>query len=157
MKVSVRFLVIALSLFVFRCATTTTSTGSEADRVALAALLEAWQDAANRGDWGGVAALYADDAVLMPPNMATARGRGSIREAFAGLGQMSPRDIRLQVQEIEICGDTAYEVGTYSMSIQPAGASRIEDRGKYIVIHKRQSDGRWLIARDIFNSDMPMQ
>jgi ketosteroid isomerase-like protein len=32
----------------------------------------------------------------------------------------------------------------------------VEDRGKYLEIWKRQADGSWKVALDIFNSDLPL-
>ena len=52
--------------------------------------------------------------------------------------------------------DLAYVVGTYTMTIVPPGApGPINDSGKYVEIRRKQSDGSWLIAVDIFNSDLP--
>jgi ketosteroid isomerase-like protein len=43
------------------------------------------------------------------------------------------------------------------MTITPEGVPEpIHDQGKFIEIHRRQSDGSWLIMMDIFNTDLPM-
>ena len=47
--------------------------------------------------------------------------------------------------------------GAYSLTIQPEGAPEsIRDTGKYIEIRRKQQDGSWLIAIDIWNSDLPL-
>lgn len=156
MKLARIFLALTL-LTLVGCATSSTmSGGSESDRAALTERREAWEMAANAAAWDDLAALYADDGVLMAPNAPAVRGRSNIRRFLDELAALSPRDVRLAANEVEICGDTAYEVGTYTMSVQPPGAQRMNDSGKYIVIYKRQGDGSWMVARDIFNTDVPM-
>ena len=38
----------------------------------------------------------------------------------------------------------------------PGVEGPIPDHGKYIEIWRRQSDGSWKVALDIFNSDLPL-
>jgi ketosteroid isomerase-like protein len=38
----------------------------------------------------------------------------------------------------------------------PDGKSAVGDHGKFLEIRRRQADGRWLVAADIFNSDQPV-
>ena len=61
----------------------------------------------------------------------------------------------LHTADLEEHGDTAIEVGSYTLDIQPEGGNLITDIGKYVVVFKRQADGSWKLATDIFNSDMP--
>ena len=53
-----------------------------ADEAAVRALNPSWFKAYNAGDIAGVAALYADDAVLCIPGAPAARGKAAIREAL---------------------------------------------------------------------------
>lgn len=148
-------LLIALLIFSGCMSTTPGVQDDSASRRRIEEGVAAWTAAVNRGDMSAVADLYTDDAVLMPANGAAVRGREAVRTFFVqALGSMSPRDVKLWSDEIEVCGETAYEVGRYQMTLQPPGAAAMNDRGKYIVIWKRQSDGSWKIARDIFNSDL---
>lgn len=125
-------------------------------RAAIERQAAAWADAVNRGDASAVVNLYTSDALLMAPNAEAMRGHEGIRNFVNAFGAVSPRDVRLNVEEVDVCGDTAYEVGSYNMSIQPPGQSRINDRGKYLVVWKRQADGSWRIHRDIFNTNLAM-
>jgi ketosteroid isomerase-like protein len=102
-----------------------------------------------------VAALYAEDAVFMPPNEPAVRGRAQIQKwmsAFPKVTAFSATD-----EEIEGNGDIAYVTGRYKMSFVPPGAkTAVSDSGKFIEVRKRQPNGTWLITRDIFNSDVPL-
>ena len=52
-------------------------------------------------------------------------------------------------------GNVAYEAGTYQYTIAAPGAQPVMDRGKYVVGFRKDSDGKWRMAHDAFNSDMP--
>ena len=95
------------------------------------------------------AALYAENATLMPPNHAPVKGRAAIRtfiKEFPRLQRFTASPI-----EIEGRGDLAYVRGSYQMTFE-TGAT---DFGKFLEIRRHQADGRWLVTLDMFNSDLP--
>ena len=76
----------------------------------------------------------------------------SIRKAlFQALIDTGIKAIKLETIETERYGDTASEIGRY---ILEGEGNQVLDRGKYIVIWKREAD-QWKIHRDIFNTSMP--
>lgn len=106
--------------------------------------------AANSGDTARVASLYTEDAVLLAPNAPMARGRQEIKAFFDGMvAQMGLPKLQLITKQVEEHGDTAWEVGVYTMTLQG-----VSDEGKYIVVWKRQGDD-WKLAADIWNTDSP--
>ncbi|HUF52904.1 MAG TPA: DUF4440 domain-containing protein [Dehalococcoidia bacterium] len=106
--------------------------------------------ALREGDIATVASLYTTDGVLAAPNAPMVRGTAAIKEMFDGMvQQMGAPDLKLETQEVEDLGETAWELGTYRMN-----AAGITDTGKYIVVWKRQ-DGAWKLHADIWNSDAP--
>jgi len=127
---------------------------SEADRTAIRQGDENWVRLANAKDFKGVAALYTEDAIVMPPNQAAVQGRAAMQTWLEAFPPFS--NLQMQTLEIEGRGDLAYSRGTYSMTVSPAGAAPIEDRGKYLEICSKQADGSWKILRDIWNSDLPL-
>ena len=113
--------------------------------------------AASRGDTAVVAALYTDDAVVLPPNAPIVRGRQAIKGFFDALTQqMGVPQLTLETIQVDQVGDTACEVGTYSMRLQPPGGEPVSDGGKYVVVWKRQSDHSWRLAVDIWNTNSPL-
>ena len=53
-------------------------------------------------------------------------------------------------------GGWAFERGGYTIALaSKAGGEPIRETGKYITKLGRRSDGTWVIARDIWNSDAP--
>jgi ketosteroid isomerase-like protein len=97
--------------------------------------------------------LYTEDAVLMPPNHPALHSRSALREWVDTFGEITRFEI--QVDEVDGQGDVAFVRGTYEATFLPKDApGPIDDRGKFLDIRQRQPDGRWLIHRDIFNSDL---
>lgn len=108
-----------------------------------------------RGEAAAVAALYTEDAVLLPPNSEMIQGRQKIEEFWSIAMQMGVKDVVLTTVELsKVCGDTVHEMGNYTLKIHPIGKKPIEDKGKYIVIWKHTADG-WKLHRDIWNSNLP--
>jgi uncharacterized protein (TIGR02246 family) len=142
----VSFLLFSGSSYGQAAARTATDTDAQI-RVAVARFTEA----VNRGDWEAVAAFYAEDAVLLAPNVPMARGRASIRDFFAGLQPMKPR-LNISTERIvQPAADIAYEYGTYTMRLTPPGRRTVTDLGKYVTIWRRIS-GQWRIVADTFNT-----
>ena len=50
----------------------------------------------------------------------------------------------------------AYARGTYSYTMGPRAPSQGGDRGAWIKIYEKQSDGTWRIKRNIWNSSRPL-
>lgn len=107
----------------------------------------------NAKDWKGAVALYAEDSIELPPNHAAIQGKAAIQTWLEGFPPFSD----FQEESLEIVGqaDLAYDRGTYSMIVTPAGAPPIKDHGKYLTIWRKHADGSWKVARDVFNSDLP--
>jgi len=127
---------------------------SEADRTAIRQGDENYAKLVNARDFKGVAALYAEDAIVLAPNQAAVQGRAAIQAALEAFPPIS--NFQVQILEIEGQGDLAYSRGSASMTLTPAGLAPIEDRVKYIEIWRKQADGSWKILRDIWNSDLPL-
>lgn len=103
-------------------------------------------------DFDSLVRLYTEDAVLMPPHQPAVRGQAALRSWLPSFPRVSR--FSLTIEEIDGRADIAYVRGVYSMTLHPDGSpDSIDDVGKYVEIRRRQADGSWLIATDIFNSD----
>jgi uncharacterized protein (TIGR02246 family) len=128
---------------------------ARADETALRRALDAYFDAATSGDTARWAALYATDAVILPPNSATVEGRGAIETWLRALPVVIA-EAHGEALEVDGNRDLAYVRGTYAMSMQvPGGTQPVRQEGKLLQIYLRQPDGTWLLARDIWNASVP--
>jgi uncharacterized protein (TIGR02246 family) len=103
------------------------------------------------GNAAGVAGLYTDDAMVLPPNGESVSGRAAIEKLFGTLVAAGIKEITLTATEVEAHGDAATEIGMYSVK---DGTGKEIDRGKYMVAWKRVQ-GQWKLHRDIWNSNLP--
>lgn len=113
-----------------------------------------FQEAFNAGDAAGVARFYAEDARLLPPNTDILEGRPAI-EGFMREFFLANPTLSFGSTAFHESGDLAVAIGTYELELRPEGAEAQKDSGKYIEVWKRQPDGSWLIAADMFNTSLP--
>jgi len=109
----------------------------------------------NRGDAAALAAMYDTAGVVLAPNAPPMRGRQNIEALWAGARQQGFKTLNLQVNSVELIGDHAIELGSYTLVVQPPGQAEMTDRGKYVAVWKRQGDGAWKVYRGAFNTSMP--
>lgn len=147
------------SLTLVACATQQASQAGSARAATLRTQIERntaqFAESFNRGDIASVVAMYDTGAVVLAPNAPVMRGRQNIGQLWNGARQQGFKTLSLTVQSVEQVGDLAIDLGSYELVVQPPGQSEITDRGKYMVIWKRQADGSWKLYRDMFNSSMP--
>jgi uncharacterized protein (TIGR02246 family) len=122
-------------------------------RAAIASATEQFQTAFAKQDAAGVAALYTTNGEAYPPNSNVVRGRAEIQKMWKSVIDSGIAGAALTTTEVESSGDLAYESGTYEMKTKDG---KVADRGKYVVVWKRVG-GRWLLHRDIWNTNQPAQ
>jgi uncharacterized protein (TIGR02246 family) len=145
------------ALVAFHCGKQSSPDTRAEDESAIRNINLAWFKAYKAGDANSIAALYANDAVMNAPGAPAARGQSAIREyLIKDVAGSTAAGVTLNGNpntEIGISGDLAWEWGTFTVT-DTSGAT--VDRGKYVSVFERR-DGKWLVIRDIWNSDGPMQ
>jgi ketosteroid isomerase-like protein len=119
-----------------------------------AALIAALQ----KGDSLGAAAVYDDSGMVMPSEMPAAAGRAGIVSFWSGMsGMFTVSNMKLTVGDVVASGDLASETGRFELTLTPKakGGKPILDKGKYLVVWKKQADGSYKMLRDMWNSDAP--
>ncbi len=116
---------------------------------------EEWAQHWNAKDLEKLTALYAADAVVMPPNHEAVRGRAAIHEFFKGVLAGGVTDILHAATAVKASGNQAYVLGRYSLSVPQKDGSAKQDRGKFLHIWERQPGGAWRITVGAFSSDLP--
>jgi uncharacterized protein (TIGR02246 family) len=121
---------------------------SRADAKAIEAAVVRYVDATNRGDVAALAALYTEDAMLLPPDHGPIEGRRAIVNFWQ---QGTDHNLEIVTLRIDVHGDLGYLVGRYTL---PATAQEPADSGKYLLCLRRQRDGTWKVTADIWNSSI---
>ena len=107
-----------------------------------------WIDAVNAGDLVHLISLMADDVVFLNPGRAPF-GREGFRAGFSTAHQQSRISCISELEEVVVVGEVAYTLSQDSLSVTPrAGGEATELAGHRITIYRKQTDGRWLLARD---------
>jgi uncharacterized protein (TIGR02246 family) len=102
-------------------------------------------------DAKGVAELYTDDGMLLPPGSPTVQGREQIEKFWKTVMDSGVTKVTLETLEAEGFGDTAFERGKYALWNKEAKELA---KGHYLVIWKRIA-GKWKLHRDTWNSSAP--
>jgi uncharacterized protein (TIGR02246 family) len=144
--------IILVIVFVQGCRAPAPTALAAVDEAAVRDAVDAYFDAAIGGDASRWAGLYADDAVMMPPNSAAVEGRSGI-EAWLKALPVVITEADGETSEIDGAGEFAYVRGTYAMAMTvPGVAEPIGQQGKFLQIYVRQQNGVWQLARDIWNA-----
>ena len=142
----------ALALVLTACSAAPAGLTPE-DEAAIESFHEIWIQHVLARDFDALETLYPEDTVVMSPNMPAIEGIEKVRAWFEGYPVTTTME--LTTLEVDGRGDLAYVRGMYEMTVVVEGAS-VSDTGKFIEILRKQEDGSWLMAVDIFNSDLPL-
>jgi ketosteroid isomerase-like protein len=125
------------------------------DTAAIRTGTAAWFTAANAGKTDAVVALYAADAVVMPPGSKPLRGHAAIKPYIAKeiTGPVAS-GITLVLDDgsdAGVQGNTGWHAGTYTVKDKSGAAV---DTGAFMEIW-RKTGGAWHLYRDTWNSSTP--
>jgi uncharacterized protein (TIGR02246 family) len=144
-------LVVSLAL----CAALPATATPGADVAAMHAMEQAFVTAYNSGDVATAAALYAEDAVLLPPNAPSASGRSAIHAYLEkDVAESAKAGVKLSISpkaDGGVSGNMGWTSGTYSAKDK---SGHIVEAGKFLSVF-RKKDGKWLYLRDTWNTDSP--
>jgi len=116
-----------------------------------------WSNAASAKDVDKVVSFYSDDAIVLPANAPIATTKAAIRNLWSGLLTSPGVNMNWKTTKVEVSksGDMAYASGTYELTMNDPSGKPVNDRGKYLVVWEKQTDGKWKCGADIWNSDLP--
>jgi len=124
---------------------------SNEDVAAIKETIQALVKASLAGDWDSFFATFTEDVVWMWPNQPATEGLQALKERPSWV-----RAVEQEMSAIDIDGrdDLAYIRGSLSLLLDYEGA--VKDKGKFLVIMRKQSNESWLISVLISNSDLPL-
>ena len=107
-----------------------------------------WLEFFKKGDFAGIASLYAEDAAAFPPGAGIVRGREAIGNMWKGLAEQVT-DPSLTILDVKALGPSAArEIGTFSLKTKATPPQELV--GKYVVIWEKVG-ADWKLAIDIWN------
>jgi uncharacterized protein (TIGR02246 family) len=131
--------------------------GPAADIAALKANEVRWNQDFKNKDLDKLVGHYAEDAVLMTPGESAAMGKPAIRTALGQMISDPALSLQFQMRNIAVSrsSDLAYTEGSYTLTVtDPATKKPIHDKGSYVTVYRKQSDGSWKAVSDIATSEM---
>lgn len=154
------FALLIPTLFLSGCSKPQSSApaNAEADRAAIDRGHEAFLAAMRANDCNALLLLLTPDVVFAPPNVPTATGQDGVRAWCEPIfKQVKTTTVAVSGRDVDIAGDWAIEHGVFDWTVVPlAGGPEQRDQGRFLAIYHRQPDGSWKLARDVWNSSLPL-
>jgi uncharacterized protein (TIGR02246 family) len=119
-------------------------------------ITQEWVLACNTKHLDDLLELYISDALVLRSNYLPIRGAAAIREFFFGALDAGLGEVEVDPMRVDVAGDLAYEAGRCKALIPSATGKRREERGKYLWVFSRQSNGEWKLAADCWSSDLTL-
>jgi uncharacterized protein (TIGR02246 family) len=119
-------------------------------KTAIQKLEDQWGAAFNKGDAAAVAAMYTEEAYVLPAGAPMVKGRTDIQN-FWGQAMQQLSDVKCTaVDVIKLGRNGAREIGTCTFKTK--GATPQDGALKYAVVWQKV-DGQWMLNTDIWNMD----
>lgn len=109
-----------------------------------------WEALWNAQDAEGLAALYVEDGMRLPPDATRTVGREAIEAMFNAEFAAGLENIQLEATEIGHDGGLGWIVGNNTIDF-PMGDTMGTGTGNYVVIYRKEDDGAWRIVVDTWN------
>ena len=145
-------LIVVLALAACAPQSATTGQDTEVDRQAIRELNNAYTAGVNSENADALAALYADEAVLLFNGRSAVIGRSNIRAALAQFLALGDFQLAATVEEVEVVGDLAYYWGSASGTLTDSSGNESAVDLNYLVVCKRQPDGSWKVSHHMNNN-----
>jgi ketosteroid isomerase-like protein len=115
-----------------------------------------WAKAAAAKDVEQTIGYYSDDAIVLPPNATGAATKEAIRNVWKDMFASPSLVISWQPTRVQVgkSGEMAWVRGRYELTMNDASGKPIDDRGKYLEVWEKQTDGNWKCAAEMWNSDL---
>ena len=126
-----------------------------AERDALMQLSREWSQVAGTGDIEATLSYWAEDAVMMPPDMPPLRGKEAIRGFVDGSSQIPGFSVRWEPLEAHVSssGDLAYLIERNQFSYQDSTGVQVSESNKVVTVWRKEADGTWRNVVDMWNAD----
>lgn len=110
--------------------------------------------ALNAGEPEKIVPLYAEDALVIPSDGVSLRGKTEVARYFADALHQSEAGGAVTITPLAVttAGDLGSESGSFEESRTTSTGARVQVTGVYVIIYTRGPDGRWRIAMEVRTS-----
>ena len=139
-----------------RASTSQTSTSEASTLADVAKMREAWVQNLHTKQLEPILKFYAPDAVFLQPTGERITGAAALRSLFQNIMATFDSGLTLHNRNLEASGDLAYDSGDFEETLTTiATGAKINAKGSYIIIFKRQPNGSWQIVQQVFTGTPP--
>ncbi|MDA8126368.1 MAG: DUF4440 domain-containing protein [Deltaproteobacteria bacterium] len=151
MKNRINLYVIALSVFMALLSSSSPVVAVD-DPAAIDQVRLDFNAAFNEGNAQAIGQMTDDNAILLPPGRPSATGRDNIVALYKDYFFQIRSKLELKAGNIQVCDAFAFVSGDFTRDDTPKSKGKVTRvTGHYLLVLKKQSDGKWKIARDIWN------
>ena len=124
------------------------------DEAVIRAASREWSDAEAGKDLEKCVSFYAEDGERFATGSPLIVGRDALRKEWAKY-LSAPGSFHWTTSKVEVArsGDLAYETGVFVIKTVDKDQQPAIINGKYVLVWKKQADGKWKVVADIDNPD----
>jgi uncharacterized protein (TIGR02246 family) len=124
---------------------------SAANSPEIARLRAEWVNDLHTKQLDKIAALYSEDAEFLLATGTRVSGRSAIRELCKNVMATMTSDITLRTATRERSENLAYDSGDYTETLTSVADGTVTPyKGTYVMIFRRQANGAWVIAEQVW-------
>jgi len=101
-------------------------------------------------------AEYAAEGEFIEPDGTRVRGAADLRKLYETVTHTFDSDLVFDSKRVETAGALAYDSGEFrEVLTMRATGKRLFSTGSYLTVYRREDDGRWLIAQQVWTGPGP--
>ena len=126
----------------------------EAEAQELMQLSRQWSAMVGSGDFDSALDVWADDAVMLPPDLPKLSGKAAIADYVAGAANIPGFKISWEpeIAYVSDSGDMAYLIERNVTEFDGEDGSKIVTHGKVVTIWRKDPSGKWKNVVDTWNA-----
>ena len=115
-----------------------------------------WASLSSEGrDVGRILSFWTDDARVYPPGLPMVQGKAALRNYVEGALGIPGFHITWRSSDATLSpdGEWGYLLSTNAVTLPGPGGQLVTTRGRAVTIWRREPDGEWRCAVDIWNEE----
>jgi ketosteroid isomerase-like protein len=126
----------------------------EAEGIELMQLSRDWSAMVGAGNFEDALNVWADDAVMLPPDLPVLAGKSAISEYVAGAASIPGFKISWEPKKayVSSSGDMAYLIEQNLIEMEGENGEVTATHGKVVTIWRRDAEGKWKNVVDMWNT-----